>query len=155
MPILLLGLWFLLNGSITVEIVVVGVLMVGVVYNIMCRFLDYDPSSEKILLKNTGWALCYVVVLVVEIMKSGMAVLKFVTMPQIDIQPQMVVFSVPLKNEFLKTILANSITLTPGTITLHIEEDLFYIHAFDYTLAEGIEECSFIHILQHIEEGIA
>lgn len=152
MLFLLLGLWILLNGKLTLEVFLVGILLVGAIYFIMCRFLEYNPLSEKFLLRNTGWILCYIGVLWVEVMKAGMAVLKFVTSPQIEIQPQILIFPVPLKNEFLKTILANSITLTPGTITLSIEENLFYIHAFDYTLAEGLENSIFMRILLKMEE---
>lgn len=132
----------------------IGILIVSAVYFLMCRYLDYSPSSERYLIQNVGWVLWYVAVLWYEVMKAGTAILKFVTMPQIEIQPQLLVFPVPLKNEFLKTILANSITLTPGTITLSIEEDLFYVHAFDYTLAEGLENCTFIRILQRIEQSM-
>lgn len=152
MFILLLALWILLNGKLTLEILLIGVVLVAAVYSAMCRYLEYSAVSEKFLLRNAPWILCYLVVLWIEVMKAGMAILKFVTMPQIEIQPQILSFPVPLKNEFLKTILANSITLTPGTITLSIEEDLFYIHAFDYTLAEGLENCTFLRILLKMEE---
>ena len=92
-------------------------------------------------------------VLLVEIVKSSFAVIKIVFSKKLDIQPQIVFFDVPLKSEFLRTILANSITLTPGTITVDLDENHFCIHALDYTLADGIEDSVFVHLLMKMEES--
>ena len=59
---------------------------------------------------------------------------------------------IPLKSEFCKVILANSITLTPGTITADFEDDVFVIHCINESFAEGIEECSFVKILERVEK---
>jgi multicomponent Na+:H+ antiporter subunit E len=48
-------------------------------------------------------------------------------------------------------LLANSITLTPGTITVSVHGDEFCVHALDSSLAEGIEEGGFVHILRKME----
>lgn len=92
-------------------------------------------------------------VLLVEIVKSSFAVIKIVFSKKLDIQPQIVFFEAPLKSDFLRTILANSITLTPGTITVDVDENRFCIHALDYTLAEGIEDSVFVHLLMKMEES--
>lgn len=63
-------------------------------------------------------------------------------------------FRVPLKSEFLKILLANSITLTPGTITLNIEGDLFYVHVFDYTLGEDLVESPMLKVLLRMEDSL-
>jgi multicomponent Na+:H+ antiporter subunit E len=49
--------------------------------------------------------------------------------------------------------LANSITLTPGTITIHLEDGKFGIHAIDAPLGEGIEDSGFVRKLKNIEGG--
>lgn len=151
---LLLLLWILLNGRLTLEIFLFGLVIAGAIYFIMCKFLEYSPQNDRILLKNIWNIASYIAILFVEVLRSGLAVLRFVISPTIQIEPQIVVFRVPLKSEFLKTILANSITLTPGTITLNVEGDRFYVHALDYTLAEGIEDSVFQRILLKMEENM-
>ncbi len=153
MYLLLLLLWIILNGKLTVEIFCFGVVIAGGIYWFMCKFLEYSPRNDVVILKNSWNILSYIAVLFVEVVRSGIAVLRFVLSPRIEIQPQIVVFRVPLQNDFLKTVLANSITLTPGTITVNVDGDRFYVHALDYTLAEGIEDSIFQRILLKIEEN--
>ncbi len=154
MYLLLLLLWILLNGKFTLEILLFGVVITAAVYWFMCRFLDYSPSADWLLIRNVIPAIHYVVTLFLEIVKSSLAVLKFVTSHSITIEPQIVIFQVPLQSEFLKTILANSITLTPGTITLQVDGNTFYVHALDYTLTEDIQCSPFLLILQQIEHNM-
>ena len=84
-------------------------------------------------------------------LKSAIAVYKRVYSKKIEIQPQMVFFDVDIKSEFLRFVLANSITLTPGTITVDVDDNHFCVHALDYTLAEGIEDSVFIKMLKIME----
>lgn len=154
MYLLLLLLWILLNGKITFEIIILGLIISSAIYYMMCKFLEYSPESDRILIKNSWNIFYYIGVLFIEILRSGIAVLHFVLSRNIHIEPQIVIFPVALKNDFLKTILANSISLTPGTITLHVEGDLFYVHALDYTLAEDIENSIFHQILQKMEKNM-
>ena len=48
-------------------------------------------------------------------------------------------------------LLANSITLTPGTITVSVEGDHFFVHCLDRELAEGMEESVFVELLKQME----
>ena len=58
-----------------------------------------------------------------------------------------------IESEFLRFVLANSITLTPGTITVDVDDNHFCVHALDYTLAEGVENSVFIKLLKKMEEN--
>jgi multicomponent Na+:H+ antiporter subunit E len=55
-----------------------------------------------------------------------------------EIQPQIVRFRSGLKSDFEKYVLAQSITLTPGTVTLKIDGDIFLVHAISDAAAEGL-----------------
>ncbi|MBR6518389.1 MAG: Na+/H+ antiporter subunit E [Oscillospiraceae bacterium] len=151
MYILLLLFWIILNGKITAEILIFGVVLAAAIFWFMCKFLDYSPKYEMFVAKNFFWILTYFVVLVIEIFKSAIAVYKRVYSKKIEIQPQMVFFDVDIKSEFLRFVLANSITLTPGTITVDVDDNHFCVHALDYTLAEGIEDSVFIKMLKIME----
>ncbi|MEG1862860.1 MAG: Na+/H+ antiporter subunit E, partial [Oscillospiraceae bacterium] len=119
-----------------------------------CKNLEYQPKSDLKLLKNIFRGIAYVFVLFWEIVKSSFSVIKIVYSKKLDIQPQIVFFDVPLKNEFLRTILANSITLTPGTITVNVEDNHFCVHALDYTMAQGFEDSIFVKLLMKMEEKL-
>lgn len=151
MYILLLLFWIILNGKITTEILIFGVVLAAAIFWFMCKFLDYSPKYEMFVAKNFFWILTYFVVLVIEMFKSAIAVYKRVYSKKIEIQPQMVFFDVDIKSEFLRFVLANSITLTPGTITVDVDDNHFCVHALDYTLAEGIEDSVFIKMLKIME----
>lgn len=154
MFILLLLLWIILNGKINVEILCIGILVVSAVSYFMYKNLGYSSSNDGKLMRKIAWGLWFLGIVVIEVVKSGLAVLKFVVEKDINIQPQIVVFRVPIKTDFLKMILANAITLTPGTITLHIEGDKFYVHAFDYTFGEELQGSVFITALKKIEDDL-
>ena len=66
----------------------------------------------------------------------------------------MVFFDVDIESEFLRFVLANSITLTPGTITVDVDDNHFCVHALDYTMAEDIENSVFVKLLVKMEENI-
>ena len=153
MYILLLLFWIILNGKITAEILIFGIVFAAVIFWAMCKFLDYSPKNELFVGKNIIWTLAYFVVLCIEIFKSAIAVYKKVYSRKIEVQPQIVFFDVDIKSEFLRFVLANSITLTPGTITVDVDENHFCVHALDYTLAEGIEDSVFIKMLKKMEEN--
>ena len=51
----------------------------------------------------------------------------------------MVRFKTHLKTDFAKWVFANSITLTPGTVTIRIDDDEFYVHAISEYTAKGLE----------------
>ena len=57
-----------------------------------------------------------------------------------------------MKSEAALACLANSITLTPGTITISLDDGLFTVHCLDKSMAEGIADSRFVRLLQRIEE---
>ena len=85
MYILLLLFWIILNGKITTEILIFGVVLAAAIFWFMCKFLDYSPKYEMFVAKNFFWILTYFVVLVIEMLKSAIAVYKRVYSKKIEI----------------------------------------------------------------------
>ena len=117
----------------------------------MCRFMGYSPKKDLCLLKSAGLILWYILVLIKEIIEANIQVLKFVYSPKYIPEPTISYFKVDLKSGFAKVLFANSITLTPGTITVSVNDDEFCVHALDISLVEGIEEGGFVRILRKME----
>lgn len=143
--------WILLNGRFDIEILVFGLVISGAVYAFLCRFLGYSFKKDLCLLKSSGLLLWYALVLIKEIVEANFKVLRFVYSPKYIPEPAICYFRTDLHSGFAKVLLANSITLTPGTITVSVHGDEFCVHALDTSLAEGIEEGGFVHILRKME----
>ena len=142
MFVVFFALWVVFNGKFNLEIAIFGVILSAVVYLFSCKFLGYSIEKDKKLLRLIPAALRYVVLLVCEIFKSNIALLKVVYSRKVDIKPQLVTFRTPLKGSF-KSLLGDSITVTPGTITVHSEDDKLTVHCLDKSFMEGIEDTDF------------
>lgn len=154
MFILLLLFWIILNGKVTSEILIMGVAIAGFVYWLICKYFDYSIKNDISIFKNTFRIIEYIFVLIWEIVKSSITVINMTFVAAIPVQPQIVFFDVPIKSEFLRVVLANSITITPGTITVDVKDNQFCVHALDYTMTEGIEDSVFIKLLMKMEGGL-
>lgn len=146
--------WVLLNGRITLEILVFGAVIAAAVFCFTCRFLDYSFRKEILLyrsLKYIGW---FLGVLVVEIFKANWQVTKLVLSPKYEPEPEVVTFQVSFRYGISRVMLANAITLTPGTVTVAMNDRDFCVHALDKSMAEGIEDSIFVHILKEMEAAL-
>ena len=152
MLILFFLLWIIFNGKITTEIVIFGVIIAAVVFAFVCKFTDYSPQKEKRFYRRLGFLSKYAVILVVEIIKANLAVIHMILTDREIMEPALVTFKTDLKSESARVLLANSITLTPGTITVSFENNEFLVHCLDKSLAEGIEESVFVRILEDEEK---
>ncbi|ETX05071.1 MAG: hypothetical protein ETSY2_25085 [Candidatus Entotheonella gemina] len=80
----------------------------------------------------------YVPWLAWQVVLSGLQVAWLVLHPKMPISPCMVQFETPLPHELARLTLANSITLTPGTVTLDVEGDTFVVHALTTSSAVAL-----------------
>ncbi|MCI8664716.1 MAG: Na+/H+ antiporter subunit E [Hungatella sp.] len=152
MYLLLLAVWLILNGKVTMEIFIFGVVISAVLFLFMCRFLDYDMRREIMLFRLAPFFVRYLWTLVKEIVKANVCVLKIIFSPDVQAEPAFVYFDTDLKTGTAKMLLANSITLTPGTITVSVEGNRFCVHCLDWELADGVEDSVFVELLKEMEE---
>ena len=147
MAVLLLVMWLMLFGKVTAEILCFGVLAVAAVYALALT-LGYPWRKELKVLRGLPVVLWYLGNLLWETLKAAAAVGRLALSPGAHPEPVLVEFHSGLESETLNVILANSITLTPGTITVFQEHDRFLVHALREEYAAGIEDSSFIRILR-------
>lgn len=151
MLFLLFFMWIVLNGKVTVEICVLGAIISAALFYFICRFMDYSVKKEICLFRLLPLLVQYFWVLVKEIVKANLCVLKMVTSADTEPEPALVFFDTKLRTGVAKVMLANSITLTPGTITVSVEGNHFCVHCLDKELAEGMEDSIFVELLEKIE----
>lgn len=144
-------LWLIFNGSITLEIVIFGIVIASVMFAFVCKFMDHSVKKELFYYKKSGSFLCYVVILIWEIIKANISVIHLIINNRESVEPVLVTFRTDLKTSTARMILANSITLTPGTITVSLDENQLVVHCLDKSLAEGMEDSIFVKMLEKME----
>lgn len=144
-------LWVLLNERLTVEIAAFGAVISLALYLFTIKFMDYSPKREWASIRKIPYALKYYFFLLKEIVLSNFTVIRFIFSARYEVEPQLVYFKTKLKGDIDRVVLANSITLTPGTITVSAEEDLMCVHCLDKTLSEGLEDSEFERRLLALE----
>ncbi len=144
-------IWVIFNGQLTWEIAAFGVVIAAVMYLFICKFMGYKPEMDLLLCRKLFLILQYVFVLVKEIVKANYAVIKMIMSSRYEIEPVIVKFKTDLKTAPARILLANSITLTPGTITVSLEGDEYVVHCLDKELAKGINSSIFVTLLRQLE----
>jgi len=153
--VVLFALWVMFNGKLNWEIAVFGVALSALVYAFSCAFLGYSLKAELRAVKKLPQYARYLGLVFSEVVKSNLALIRVVYSPRMEIKPRLVRFSTPLKGAY-KAVLSDSITLTPGTITVECEEDRLTVHCLDESFADGIENTDFQKkLLEMQQEGEA
>ena len=114
--------------------------------------MDYSLKKELRLYKLLPAFVQYLYYLIREILLANLTVTRLILTRKEQMEPVIVHVHANLKSETARVILANSITLTPGTITVSLTDDLLLVHCLDKQLSEGMEESVFVRLLQKMEE---
>lgn len=151
MFILLFSIWLILNGNITLEICIIGLLLSAAIYAFMCIFMGFNIKTDLKFCKRLFLMIAYCFVLLWEIIKANLTVINIVLNKKRPIKQSIRYFDTTLKSEFAKMVLANSITLTPGTITISVDNNRFCVHCLSAELLDGIEDSVFVKLLTKME----
>jgi len=155
MLLLFFLVWIVFNGRITVEITLFGIAISGLMLAFLCRFMDYSLSAELRLYRLVPPFCKYVALLVKEIVVANLTVCRMILTRKEVMEPVIVRIHTDLKTETARVILANSITLTPGTITVSLTGQELLVHCLDESLAEGLENSEFVRLLRDMEKEAA
>jgi len=134
----LFGLWLLLSGHYTPLLLGFGAASCALVVLISARMDVVDREGHPIHLGPR--ALTYWPWLLVEIVKANIDVAKRIVDPKLPISPTMLRVKASQKTEVGRVIYANSITLTPGTVSVELEGDMIEVHALTVEGAEALQE---------------
>lgn len=145
-------LWVIFNGSFTLEICLFGIVIAGAIFAFTCKFMDYSVQKEKQNLKKVFKFFRYICVLVIEIVKANFAVVHMILSEKEELEPALVSFHSDMQTPTGRALLANAITLTPGTITVSLEGSEYLVHCLDSDLAVGMDESVFVKLLADLEK---
>ncbi|MBU5626242.1 Na+/H+ antiporter subunit E [Oscillibacter sp. MSJ-2] len=150
MPLLYVVLWIVLSGTLSWESCLCGVIAAVVLTVVSRKALGYRfrRFSFRCLWKKT----IYFLALIWEIILAALRIIVLIWRPKRELRPQIIYFDSGLQTNEARALLADSITLTAGTITVAAEGSELCVHTLDQTLAEGMERCGFVRRLRELEE---
>lgn len=144
----LLVFWLIFSGHYDPFHITLGVLCAAGVSCVSHDLLVHGVPDEKVL-RKTWRFLVYIPWLIYQVVLANLHVVRLVFVRR-DVQPQMVRFKTYLSDEMAQLVFANSITLTPGTITVDVVDGEYCVHAISEKAAEdllaGEMQCRVGHI---------
>ncbi len=151
--IILTMFWILINWRFHYQHLIVGLIAAYFIAHFN-KDIIFTPKerpfvNQKVLLKSLryGWDM------IIAIFKSNIDVAMVVLSPKMPISPGVVKFRTGAKKDVTRVVLANSITLTPGTLTLDVVDDHFVIHCLTRENAEDVANWDMEKKLLEIEKA--
>lgn len=150
----LMLIWVIANGTLAIDTLITGVVVcaaIALAFASFARVYSVIRWSPKVII----YYLMYLGVFLVELTKANLYVMRLVFSPRIAIEPGIVEIKTSLKSPIGRLALANSITLTPGTLVVDIKDDSLFIHWINVSATDPVaatEEISarFEHYLKVI-----
>ncbi len=144
--VLLFALWMVLTSNFQIFNIIVGL---GVSFSIALLYTKLFRHKEFEFISPV-WFMVYLYVLLKNLLLSNIQISKRILRPDMKLSPAIVAVKTNLESDWKKLLLANSITLTPGTLTLDIKDDILFIHVIEYDEGSGKE-----NITKEFEDIIA
>ena len=113
-------------------------MLCGLIYLFIWRFMDYSPRVEWQLFRRVFRIVGYFAWLVGEILRSAWGVMRLIWSPTLQPEPRLTAFRSGLRTEAGRVVLADSITLTPGTVTVSLQGEELLVHGLDVSMTEGL-----------------
>ena len=150
----LLLIWTIANGTLSSSTIIAGTVICAIIAIAFAAFsrvygvIRWTPLVIYYYLR-------YLIVFFAELVRANINVMRLVFSPRIDIKPGIVEIKTEFKSPIGRLALANSITLTPGTLVVEIRDDSLFIHwinigATDPVAAAEAISCRFEKLLKVI-----
>ena len=156
MPILLFALWLVFNERVTVDVIIAGVIAVVLVTLFLRAFAGWSVARDLQFASRAFSFLLFVLRLIWEVCKANIHVIGIVLSdePERHISPRIVRHKTRLRTDVGRVALANSITLTPGTVTVDVGDDCVYVHALDDHSCKGLDDSALEKQLENMERNL-
>ncbi len=153
MFVMLFLVWIVLNGSLDLPVVGTGLLVSAALSWISHHLLQLPPWGGAGQFDRFPRAFFYSCYLIWEIFLANLRVMERILFPKRRKgAPKLTWFASGLKEPGHQMLLANSITLTPGTVTVSLSRGRLCVYAMDQEFAAGLSECGFVQRLRRWEE---
>ncbi len=153
MIIALFLLWIVLCGRVTIEIVLFGIALSAAVGLLAWQLPGCGFRRDLRAFRLVFYGLGYAFLLLREIIKANMTLVPIFFGAGDPVDPCVFTFDSRLRTNMARTLLANSITLTPGTVTLVQEGSLLTVHGLRPDMLESLPDGAFVWMLRRMEEA--
>ncbi len=126
--VLLFVMWMILTSNFQISNIIIGL---GVSFSVALLYLKLFTHKAFEFISPV-WFMVYLYVLLKNLILSNIQISKRILRPDMKLSPAIVAVKTNLESDWKKLLLANSITLTPGTLTLDIKDDILFIHVIEY-----------------------
>jgi len=137
----LMAFWLIMSGFFDILHISYGIVSVAVVLAVNFKLKThrfFEDEMDDLLHLRFGNVIVYIPWILLQILKSGFHVAFIILRPSTPVQPALLKFRVDLPSAHAKMSLGNSITLTPGTLTIDIKGNEFTVHALSEASYAGI-----------------
>ncbi len=150
--VLLMGFWVLLTNNLHWQELLTGfVFSVALTYVWAEITIGEHPRPTAFTLKQLFSLIYYFIRLAWEVVLANIHVATVVLHPKLPLSPGLVIMRNELKKDLSRVLYANSITLTPGTITVDISGDLHIVHALTRDAGVGVLDWYMLDLMKKIE----
>lgn len=153
MFVLLMGFWLLLSGSVNWQHLLMGFFLVSLLTLFWNQLTIDEVGKTKITWRQFRIFLRYSLFLAFEVLRANFIVARIVLDPKLPISPGLIVTRLALKKDLPRVFYSNSITLTPGTISVDLEGDRLLVHGMTRHHAFGVRSWYMYDILKDLEEA--
>ena len=150
MALMLMALWFILNGRIALDTALTGAGATVIVLAFCYFFGGWSFRKEFRIYRLLKDGILYFGYLVKEIFKANIDVIKIIFKK--NQSPCIRTFATPLSTKAGRVMLANSITLTPGTVTVQLVDNALTVHCLTKEMADSLVHSGFETRLLKMEE---
>lgn len=161
MPLMLfadvgIAMWLIFSERLTADTIIAGLIVVALVTFFLYRLGMWNPAREKLFLTRIIPFIGFLFRLVFEVCKANVHMIGVVLSdnPDARISPRLVAHRTKLRTAKGRVALANSITLTPGTVTVDVGDDCVYVHAIDAYAYDGLTHSVLEKRLERMEGGL-
>lgn len=145
-------LWILLNGNFALKTILLGIAFSAVLYLFLCVFFGFNIKKDIKICKNIPIFIAFVFMLIISIIIANAKVMKVIIDPKDKPSPDIVEFKTDIKSNILKSVLANSITITPGTISVYVKDDIITVHCLKKVYMDGFENSCVYKLIKRMDK---
>jgi len=149
----LMLLWLLISGSYSWQHILTGMVFALILTLFWSQMTIHETKRTRFTWHQIKLFFRYLSFLELEVLKANFVVAYMVLSPKMPISPGLIIFNLDLKRDLTRVLYANSITLTPGTITVDMEGDRLLVHGMTKHHAFGVRNWYLYDIVKDLEES--
>ena len=145
--------FYLLLGEVTAFDLVTGAVSAAVVVLLLSRITFAESPTVRRTLPRVARAVAFVPYLLWKIVRANLALAVVLLDPRLPIDPSIEEIDVTAESDLERAVLANSITLTPGTLTVDVRDSTLVVHALTDGSREGLRDGTFQRAVRFVFGG--